>query len=96
MLKHHNNSRTTKFYFFLLTFLLHSESQLFYFDEDFTGSITNGSLEFPFQNLSEVFSLTSKESVTLFLLGNLTCNDTYFNDFGLSLMFFFKNLTLFH
>jgi len=75
-------------FFFLLLILFHSDAQFIYLNEEFVGSLTNGSMEFPFNNLSEVFSFSSKVLVNVVLLSNVTCNSSLFNNFGLSLMYF--------
>ena len=74
---------------FFYVFLLHSFNfQTVYLNETYTGVTTNGSLAFPYINLSQVFAISSSNNVDLEAFSDFHCNSTLFNNFGLTLRFF--------
>lgn len=66
-----------------------------YFNENYTGAITNGSMETPFNSLSQVFLNSFSDSIQLMLLSELHCNGSFVNDFGLAVTYIFQYFLFF-
>ena len=72
----------------LYVFLLQAFNfQTIYLNETYNGVITNGSLAFPYINLSQVFAISSTNYVDLEAFSDFHCNSTLINNFGLTLRF---------
>lgn len=61
--------------------------KVFYINSEFNDPFSDGSYEKPFNDIQKIYNIsTINENNVAILLGNITCNGTFNNVFGLTIM----------
>ena len=73
-------------YFSIILILFQSiQAQIYYIDENTKTLKNDGSYDKPFSSLSEFFDYNLTYNNNLYFQSNIFCNDSFINDFGLSI-----------